>query len=92
MKKFWNTTEFDLFCSECTKSNGEQFQYGFCFESCDTDVSISDIANYLADLCYEKSLTGKFSYTPCPALERAFRYDAIVKRLAGLAHQLFEEE
>ena len=74
------------------KNLNEQYHYGFCFEACAKDTSIKDLSDYIFCLYCDRSEHGTVTYIQNKALEEAFEYKAIVKRLNDLALHLCEEE
>lgn len=86
-KPIISIVEGDIPNSELLELNS-RYNYGFCYESCNKNMSSSDIERYIYNLCNEKQKTGQIVYKPSQDLFNAFCYEGIVKKLYSSIEQI----
>ena len=90
-KPIISIVEGDVPESELLELNNK-YNYGFCYESCNRNMSSSYIEQYVCNLCLEKNTKGHIDYVPSNDLTDDFCYEGIVNKLNNLAIKLCEVE
>lgn len=62
----------------------EKYNYGFCYETCNKNTSLSDLENYIESLYNEKITFGKLLYSPSEKFQNAFSYGELSKKLRAI--------